>query len=215
MAPVKWTDRLDYSRFVLTRAALADDPVVQFERWFKDAKGDREILDATAMCLSTVDPEGYPDARWVLLKEFDERGFVFYTNTRSMKGRSLEKTPRAALTFYWDRQERQVRIQGDVSPVSDAEAESYFATRPRLSQLGAWASQQSEPLDSNADLIKEAAAIAAQYGTGPVPRPPHWSGYRVAPRKIEFWQGRPNRLHDRFQYARQPDGAWTITRLYP
>jgi len=212
---MKILDRLDFRRLVLSKRDLAADPLVQFERWFSQAKKSRKVLDATAMCLSTLNVNGYPDSRWVLLKEFDARGFVFYTNLKSSKGLALQKTPRAALAFYWDSQERQIRIQGDVARVTDAEADAYFASRPRLSQLGAWASQQSEPLESNTALIKEVARFGLKFGTNPIPRPPHWSGFRLAPLKMEFWQGRPNRLHHRFEYRRNPSDGWSITRLNP
>lgn len=166
------------------------------------------------MCVSTIDPQGYPDGRMVLLKEFDERGFVFYTNLNSIKGKSLKKLLRAALAFYWEPLKKQVRIQGKAEIVSDKEADAYWKTRPRLSQLGAWASKQSEPLSSRARLVAEVARLAAKYKFSPIPRPPFWTGVRVVPRKIEFWQGRANRLHDRFLYTKRGD-RWRMHRLYP
>jgi len=166
------------------------------------------------MCLSTVDAQGWPEGRMVLLKGFDERGFVFYTSIKSAKGKSLAKHRRAALTFYWEPLHRQVRIQGSTRLVSDEEADAYWRTRPRLSQIGAWVSHQSEPLPSNVLLIKEAMKLGLKFMGREVPRPPHWTGYRVKPRAIEFWQGRPNRLHDRFLYTRTAK-TWRIQRLYP
>jgi pyridoxamine 5'-phosphate oxidase len=180
----------------------------------QEAKRAKTIADATAVCLSTVDGKGEPDARMVLLKSYDERGFVFYTNLHSVKGKQLEKHPSAALTFYWDALQKQVRIQGKTEIVSEEEADAYWRTRARLSQLGAWASKQSEPLSSRTILIKDAAKLALQYGVRPVPRPPWWTGVRVIPRKIEFWHGRLNRLHDRFLYTKTSQG-WSVNRLYP
>jgi pyridoxamine 5'-phosphate oxidase len=161
-----------------------------------------------------LDTDGYPDGRMVLLKEFDERGFVFYTNLRSIKGKALAKTPKAALTFYWEPLKKQVRIQGRTEIVSDAEADAYWKTRPRLSQIGAWASRQSEPLSSRAFLIKEVARLTLQFGLKPVPRPPYWTGIRVIPQRIEFWEAFANRLHDRLLYTRQ-GRSWRVQRLYP
>ncbi len=190
------------------------NPVEQFKAWFEAARHTKGIEDATAACLSTVDLEGFPDGRMVLLKDFDERGFVFYTNLHSVKGQALAKTPQAALTFHWVPLERQVRIQGETEVVSDGEADVYWETRPRLAQLGAWASQQSEPLPSRALLLKDVAKYALKFGVGPVPRPPHWTGVRILPRKIEFWRSRASRLHDRFLYTKT-DGSWKIARLSP
>jgi pyridoxamine 5'-phosphate oxidase len=190
------------------------DPFVHFGRWFKAAGRCKAIEDATAMCVATVDGQGRPDARMVLLKTYDERGFVFYTNLHSPKGRQLEKNPQAAIVFHWAPLQQQIRIQGKTEVVTDAEADAYWRTRPRLSQLGAWASKQSEALSTRVVLIKDVAKLALKYGTGPVPRPPHWTGVRVVPQKIEFWQGQPNRLHDRFLYTLKDDG-WQVRRLYP
>ena len=194
--------------------SLPADPLALFGRWFEEAKKSKTIVDATALCVSTVDLNSHPDARMVLLKDYDERGFVFYTNLHSVKGRQLAKHPYAALTFYWDALQKQVRLQGKIEIVSDDEADAYWRTRARLSQLGAWASKQSEELTSRAILIKDVAKLALKYGVGPVPRPPHWTGVRVVPQKFEFWQGRPNRLHDRFLYTRKGD-EWQVRRLYP
>ena len=198
----------------MNRIPLPPDPIAQFAAWYQEAQGCKAIEQADAMCLSTIDPEGFPDGRMVLLKAVDERGFVFYTNLQSIKGRSLAAIPRAALTFHWDPLKRQVRVQGDVEPVSDAEADAYWKTRPRLSQIGAWASRQSEPLDRNRTFIKRLSEFALKFGAAPVPRPPHWTGLRVQPLKIEFWHARRGRLHERFLYRRR-GGAWVAERLYP
>lgn len=193
---------------------LSPDPLEQFIHWFDSAKRCKAVEDATAMCVSTVDGQGRPDARMVLLKEYDERGFVFYTNLHSPKGKELDKNPQAALTFHWAPLQKQIRIQGKTEIVTDAQADAYWRTRPRLSQLGAWASKQSEELATRAILIKDVAKLALKFGMGPVPRPLYWTGVRVVPHTIEFWQGQPNRLHDRFLYTRK-DGWWRVTRLYP
>jgi pyridoxamine 5'-phosphate oxidase len=190
------------------------EPIAQFSQWFAAAKRCKAIEDATAMCVSTLDTDDLPDGRMVLLKEFNDRGFVFYTNLHSVKGRALQKTPKAAITFYWAPLKKQVRIQGKIEIVTDTEADAYWNTRPRLSQLGAWASKQSEVLSSRAILLKDMAKLLFKYPAGPIPRPPFWTGIRVIPRKIEFWQGRPNRLHDRFLYTKR-GGRWQIARLYP
>lgn len=189
-------------------------PFVQFAQWFKAAKASGKIFDCTAMHLATIGVNGFPDARVVLLKEFDSKSFVFYTNLGSVKGKELAKTPKAALTFFWDRLERQVRIQGKVVRVSGAESDAYWKTRPRLSQVGALASQQSRPLKSRDFLIKEVQRISRKFSSSPIPRPPWWAGLRVIPVHFEFWQGQPNRLHDRFIYARR-GASWRIQRLYP
>ena len=164
---------------------------------------------------SQVDADGMPNVRMVLLKGFDERGLVFYTNLDSAKGRELEANPKAALLFHWKSRTRQVRLRGPVEPVSDAEADAYFASRSKLSQIGAWASKQSAPLESRLAFEKAIALYTAKYAVGTVPRPPRWSGLRIRPVTIEFWEDRPFRLHDRVTFARQADGAWSKTRLYP
>jgi pyridoxamine 5'-phosphate oxidase len=193
---------------------FSEDPIAQFSRWFKEAETCQALEQANAMCLSTMDLDGFPDGRMVLLKGFDARGFVFYTNFHSVKGRSLQALPRAALTFFWDPLHRQVRIQGDVAPVKDAEADAYWASRPRISQISAWASRQSEPMDRLGVLIKRLQEYRKKFGTGVVPRPPHWSGFRVAPRKIEFWRARRGRLHERFLYQKK-ESRWIASRLFP
>lgn len=193
----------------------ADEPFSLFEAWFKDAVAS-EPRDPTAMTLATVDAQGRPDARIVLLKGRDDRGFVFYTNTTSQKGRELGAHPQAALVFYWKSLNRQIRIRGPVESVTAAEADAYFATRPRGAQIGAWASQQSQPLESRAVFEQAVADVTAKYGSNPVPRPPHWSGYRILPLAIEFWHDRPFRLHDRIEFTRNDmSSPWSKTRMYP
>ena len=193
----------------------ADEPLRLFAAWFEDAKR-AEPVNPEAMTLATVDADGLPNARMVLLKGFDERGFVFYTNQDSNKGHELAAAPKAALTFYWKSLQRQVRLRGIVEPVSQAEADAYFASRSRMAQIGAWASKQSSPLESRLAFEKAIARFTAKYAIGTVPRPPYWSGYRVVPQEIEFWQERPFRLHDRVAFTRPSlNSPWTKTRLYP
>ena len=192
-----------------------DDPFALFADWLAMAV-KKEPGDANAMCLATVDASGMPDARMVLLKDFDEAGFVFYTNTQSAKGRELADNPKAALVFHWKSIRRQVRVRGPVQPVSEAEADEYFASRARDSRIGAWASKQSQALESRFALEKRVAVKAAKFRLGKVPRPPFWSGYRLVPVQIEFWRDRPFRLHDRLQFSRtDPKAPWISKRLYP
>jgi pyridoxamine 5'-phosphate oxidase len=191
------------------------EPFVLFEQWFAEAR-EKEVNDPDAMTLATVDADGLPDARMVLLKALEPRGFTFYTNSESAKGLELGSNMKAALVFHWKSLRRQVRVRGPVEMVSAAEADAYFASRPRDSRIGAWASKQSRPLESRFALEKAVAREAARFGLGEVPRPPHWNGYRVLPVQIEFWQDRPFRLHDRVTFRREaPEGAWLKDRLYP
>ena len=193
----------------------ADEPVRLFAAWFAEAKR-AEPVNPDAMTLATVDASGQPNARMVLLKGFDARGFVFYTNVDSAKGHELAAAPKAALTFYWKTLQRQVRARGTVAPVSKEEADAYFATRSRMAQIGAWASKQSSALESRMAFEKAIALSTAKFAIGTVPRPPFWSGYRVMPTEIEFWHERPFRLHDRIAFTRADLNApWTKTRLYP
>ncbi len=193
----------------------AEEPFRLFAAWFAEARRS-EPVNPEAMALATVDADGTPNARMVLLKGFDEHGFVFYTNLDSVKGHELNGTPKAALTFYWKSLQRQVRTRGHVEPVSAEEADAYFATRSRMAQIGAWASKQSSPLESRMAFEKAVALNTAKFAIGAVPRPPHWSGFRVVPREIEFWQERPFRLHDRVAFRRADlHTSWSKTRLYP
>jgi pyridoxamine 5'-phosphate oxidase len=193
----------------------ADEPLRLFAEWFAEAKR-AEPVNPDAMTLATVDVDGMPNARMVLLKGFDERGFAFYTNLDSIKGHELTAAPKAALTFYWKALQRQVRLRGHVEAVSNEEADAYFASRSRMAQIGAWASKQSTALESRLAFEKAIARYTAKFAIGTVPRPPYWSGYRVVPSEIEFWQERPFRLHDRIAFMRQrADAPWSKTRLYP
>jgi len=193
----------------------AEEPFALFAAWFSEATRS-EPNDPNGMALATVDTDGLPDLRMVLMKGFDADGFVFYSHIASAKGRELAANPKAALLFHWKSLRRQVRIRGPVSPVSDAEADAYFATRPKQAQIGAWASKQSQPLESRFAFEQAIALVAAKHLIGEVPRPPGWTGWRITPLRFEFWHDRPFRLHDRIEFSRgAPGAAWSKTRLYP
>lgn len=228
--------REDYQRGALDHAALNANPITQFEAWFREATGDqsqsrwRKIgialyklwsalgnhrpADINAMTLATVDQDGKPSTRTVLLKTVDERGFIFFTNYDSRKGRELAENPNAALTFFWSDLERQVCVAGSVIKLPAAESEAYFKSRPRGSRIGAWASNQSEPVPDRAFLEAKWRELEKKFPTD-IPLPPNWGGFILKPERIEFWQGRPSRLHDRFCYFLQGDGSWKIERLAP
>ncbi len=189
------------------------DPIALFAEWYAEAM-ECGVKNPTAGALATADEDGRPSARMVLLKGFDDQGFVIYTNVESSKGREMLANPFAALCFYWPPLDRQVRVEGRVEPVSGEEADSYFASRPREAQIGAWASPQSRPLESRLELEKQAARFALKFAAGRVPRPPYWSGFRIRPERIEFWRQGAHRLHDRVAFSRSPEG-WTRQRLYP
>ena len=207
--------RRDYARARLDEADVSHDPFVEFARWFAEAQ-EAKVPEPTAMTLATTTPDGHPSARIVLLKDFDPRGFVFFTDYRSRKGMELEANPRAALVFWWGELERQIRITGGVALASHEESDHYFKTRPLGSRLGAWASYQSRVIPSRATLEGDVQEVEARYPDGNVPLPPHWGGYRVVPETIEFWRGRESRLHDRIRYVRESGTkTWRIERLSP
>jgi len=205
--------RESYGELGLDRGDLASDPFVQFRRWF-DQWSASEPYDSSAVALATADGDARPSVRFVLLKGVDH-GFVFFTNYASRKGQELATNPQASLCFGWLDLERQVRAVGEVSMVSEAESDAYFASRPRDSRIGAWASDQSRPVVDRAELEQRWATADDRFGGNDVPRPPHWGGYRLVPDEVEFWQGRRNRMHDRFRYTRSATGAWQIQRLQP
>lgn len=206
--------RTEYRQRGLHEADVDADPFRQFHVWFDDAT-NAGLLEPNAMTLATASRDGRPSARMVLLKGFDERGFVFYTNYESRKGHELGETPYAALVFFWVELERQIRVEGRVERVSSEESDTYFHSRPEGSQIGALASHQSQVIASREVLERRTAELSAQYAGREIPRPESWGGFRVIPDTIEFWQGRPSRLHDRLRYCRNDDGSWTIERLSP
>jgi len=203
----------DYQRAALHEGDADSDPFRQFAAWFADAHA-ANVPEPNAMTVATATTDGRPSARVVLLKEYDDNGFVFYTNYDSRKGRELAENPVAALAFFWPSLERQVRVIGSVEQVSREETERYFASRPRASRLGAWASHQSTVIGGRAEIEDALTTLEERFGDA-ILAPPYWGGYRVTPDTFEFWQGRPSRLHDRLQYTRQPDGTWRIERLAP
>jgi pyridoxamine 5'-phosphate oxidase len=198
----------------LVEADVDPDPVVQFGRWFDDAKA-ADLVEPSAMTLATATAEGVPSARMVLLRGVDQRGFVFYTNYESRKAAELAANPRAALVFWWGELQRQIRVEGPVERTSQQESAAYFRTRPLGSRLSAWASPQSRVIPGRAVLDQRVAELAAGHPDGDIPLPPFWGGYRLVPEVVELWQGRPNRLHDRLRYTRSADGRWRIERLAP
>jgi pyridoxamine 5'-phosphate oxidase len=206
--------RVEYRRRSLSEEDVDRDPIRQFIAWFGEARAS-EAIEPNAMTLATSSPDGSPSARLVLLKGVDDEGFVFFTNYDSSKGRELALNPRAALVFWWAELERQVRIEGTAGKTSEEESETYFKRRPTDSRIGAAASPQSEQIASRQELEARAAALRARYPDGNVPRPANWGGYRVRPHRIEFWQGRESRLHDRIEYRREGQAVWTIRRLAP
>lgn len=206
--------RKDYAAQTLSENDMAADPFEQFGQWWKQAI-DSEILEANAMTLATASADGVPAARIVLLKDFNREGFVFYTNYQSAKAANLQENPKACLVFFWKELERQVRVTGLVTKTPASESDEYFLSRPKKSQLGAWASPQSQVIEGRAWLDKQYKETQEEFEGKPLTRPPYWGGYRVQPVMIEFWQGRPSRLHDRIQYTLQENGSWIKERLAP
>lgn len=205
--------RKEYTRYGLQKSDVAPEPIDQFRKWFEDVL-NANLYEPNAMTLATATPDGKPSARVVLLKGYDERGFVFYTNYEGRKAKELEANPNCTLAFYWGELERQVRVEGRACQVPGEESDAYFSSRPRGSQLGAWASQQSRPVESRTRLEDRLRELGEEHEGREIPRPPFWGGYRVEPEGMEFWQGRESRLHDRLSYTRR-NGGWEVQRLQP
>lgn len=208
------TSRYDYNRFILLEKDAAPNPFDQFGRWLKDAE-DEGTKDFNAFMLSTIAEDGFPNSRIVLLRDFDKSGLTFFTNYQSSKGRQIEKNNKVCMTFFWNNLERQVRVYGVAMKVDEKESDEYFATRPRESQIGAWASMQSHEMRDRDELEENVVKYSNKFAGKQVPRPPHWGGFRIVPHYFEFWQGRPGRLHDRLQYKVNEDFEWFIHRLAP
>lgn len=205
--------RKEYMRESLSEGDVELDPILQFSRWWKEALGS-DISEVNAMTLATCNASGIPSARTVLLKDYDKKGFVFFTNYQSRKAKDIEENPYATLLFFWKELERQVRIEGEIAKVDESESEEYFHSRPEGSRIGAWASPQSTVVKNRDEIEDNVRLYTEKFSSTPIPRPPHWGGYRVSPVHIEFWQGRPSRLHDRILYTLE-DGEWQIRRLAP
>lgn len=206
--------RKDYMLKNFTESDASADAITQFTSWWNDALASK-IDEVNAFTLATATTDGRPSARIVLLKGYDSNGFVFFTNYESQKGKTLAENPAACIVFFWKELERQIRIEGNIEKVSATESDEYFFSRPLGSQVGAWASPQSQVIESRDTIEKNVQALEEKFSRSPIMRPPHWGGYRLAPKLIEFWQGRPSRLHDRLQYTLQPNGTWKIERLAP
>jgi len=206
--------RQEYKLQTLSESDVAADPLLQFDRWWDDAIKS-EITEVNAMTLATASETGIPSARIVLLKGYDKNGFVFFTNYQSHKGQELEQNPNACLVFFWKELERQIRITGTVQKVAAADSDAYFSSRPEGSRIGAWASPQSKVIEKRTVIEDRLSNFQQQFSDGNIPRPPYWGGYAVQPVQVEFWQGRPSRLHDRIQYTLQTDGNWLVERLAP
>ena len=204
-----------YEKHQLLEDEIPTDPFELFHYWLRETETNKEVEEVNTMTVSTVGLDGFPRSRVVLLKEYDREGLIFYTNYLSEKGKSIENNPKVSLSFFWPESERQVHIKGVARKVSDEESNEYFSSRPRGSQLGAWASNQSSVIPSREFLQKKLELLEKEYENKPIPRPPHWGGYKVIPQEFEFWQGRPNRLHDRISYSKENELNWKIDRLAP
>jgi pyridoxamine 5'-phosphate oxidase len=214
MAENLFDHRKSYEKGILSKDSVSQDPFVQFQLWFSDARKSAEIHEANTMTLATLGPDGFPRGRVVLLKEYDEEGFIFYTNYRSEKGKALQEHPKACISFFWPSLERQIIIKGVTKKTSEEQSQNYFSSRPKGSQLGALVSQQSKTVENRAQLERNLADLEKKYKEKEVPKPAHWGGYKLLPIEFEFWQGRANRLHDRIRYLLH-NNTWEISRLQP